>query len=49
MDQKTFEQIQIPEKLINAPKYLKEGNIAEIIFYTEEERPFLVICHQMLF
>ena len=39
MDQKTFEQIQIPEKLINAPKYLKEGNIAEIIFYTEEDRP----------
>ena len=39
MDQKTFEQIQIPENLINAPKYLKEGNIAEIIFYTEEDRP----------
>ena len=39
MDQKTFEQIQIPETLINAPKYLKEGNMAEIIFYTEEERP----------
>ena len=39
MDQKTFEQIQITENLINAPKYLKEGNLAEIIFYTEEERP----------
>ena len=39
MDQKTFEQIQISENLINAPKYLKEGNMVEIIFYTEEERP----------
>ncbi len=39
MDQKTFEQIQISEKLINAPKYLKEGNMVEIVFYTEEERP----------
>ena len=39
MDQKTFEQIQIPETLINAPKYLKEGNMAEIVFYSEEERP----------
>ena len=39
MYQKTFEQIEIPEKLINAPKYLKEGNLVEIMFYTEEERP----------
>ena len=39
MDQKTFEQISILEQLINAPKYLKEGNMAEIVFYTDEDRP----------
>lgn len=39
MDQKTFEQIQILEKIINSPKYLKEGNMADIVFYADEDRP----------
>ena len=39
MDQKTFEQLAIQKDLISAPAYLKEGNIVEIIFYTDENRP----------
>tara|TARA_Y100001968_G_C19326068_1_gene701794 strand:- start:328 stop:894 length:567 start_codon:yes stop_codon:yes gene_type:complete len=39
MDQKTFEQLAIQKDLINAPAYLKEGNIVEIVFYTDENRP----------
>ena len=39
MDKNSFEQLAIPKELINAPEYLKEGNIAEIIFYTDENRP----------
>ena len=39
MDKNTFEQLAIQKELINAPDYLKEGNNAEIIFYTDENRP----------
>ena len=39
MDKNSFEQLAIQKELINAPEYLKEGNIAEIIFYTDENRP----------
>ena len=39
MDKNTFEQLAIQKELINAPDYLKEGHSAEIIFYTDENRP----------
>ena len=39
MDKNTFEQLAIQKELINAPDYLKEGHNAEIIFYTDENRP----------
>lgn len=41
MNQDTFEQTFIDEKLINAPKFLKEGDIAEILFHAEEETALL--------
>jgi len=39
MDQKTYEQVTIEENIINAPKFLKEGNAANILFFADEELP----------
>lgn len=39
MNQKNYEQIAIQKDLINAPQYLKEGNLVDIMFEAEEERP----------
>ncbi len=38
MDSNTFEQIPIPEELINAPQFLKDGQNVEVLFHAEEER-----------
>ena len=35
----TFEQVNIPVELINAPHFLKEGQNAEIVFHAETETP----------
>lgn len=37
MDSNTYEQINIEEALINAPKLLKDGQNVEVIFHAEEE------------
>ena len=34
-----FEQIGIPELMINAPKFLKEGMKCIVLFNTEDEQP----------
>ena len=39
MHVETFEQIMIPESLINAPQFLKEGQEVEIVFHAESETP----------
>jgi elongation factor P len=39
MHQETFEQISIPEELINAPQFLLEGQDVEIVFHGETENP----------
>ncbi len=39
MDNNTFEQVVIPEKLINSPELMKEGQEAEILFHAETEKP----------
>ncbi len=41
MNDETYDQIFIDEKIINAPQFLKEGNYAEIVFDAEEEIPLL--------
>jgi len=41
MNNETFEQTFIDEKIINAPKFLKEGNNAEILFNAEDENPLI--------
>lgn len=38
MDTNTYEQIAIEEDLINAPKFLKDGQEVEILFHAEEEK-----------
>ncbi|MEP1097510.1 MAG: elongation factor P [Cyclobacteriaceae bacterium] len=38
MDAATYEQISIEEDLINAPKFLKDGQEVEILFHAEEEK-----------
>tara|TARA_B100000427_G_C14946980_1_gene350691 strand:- start:181 stop:501 length:321 start_codon:yes stop_codon:yes gene_type:complete len=37
MNQKDYEQIAIQKELINAPQYLKEGDLVEIMFHAEKE------------
>lgn len=39
MHLETFEQIAIPEAIINAPNLLKEGQEADIIFHADTETP----------
>lgn len=38
MHQETFEQISLPGAMIESADLLKEGNIVEVMFHTEEER-----------
>lgn len=38
MDTNTYEQIAISEDLINAPKFLKDGQEVEVLFHAEEEK-----------
>ncbi len=39
MHTETFEQVNIPEEMINAPQFLKEGQSAEIVFHADTETP----------
>jgi len=38
MDTTTYEQITVAENLINAPKFLKDGQEVEILFHVEYEK-----------
>ncbi|WP_436516817.1 elongation factor P [Ekhidna sp. To15] len=38
MDTSTYEQIAVQEELINAPKFLKDGQEVDILFHAEEEK-----------
>jgi elongation factor P len=38
MNTEDFEQTFLPEEMINAPQFLKEGNDVEILFHAEEEK-----------
>lgn len=41
MNQEDYEQVYIAESLIDAPKFLKEGEVVEIVFDAEEEVPLV--------
>ncbi len=42
MDSNTFEQIAIPEDLIEGHEYLKEGQEVEMVYHAETEKPLSV-------
>ena len=39
MHTETFEQLPLPQELINAPQFLKEGQEVEIVFHADTETP----------
>lgn len=38
MDNNTFDQISVDERMINAPKLLKEGQNVEVVYHADEEK-----------
>ena len=42
MDNETFEQVAVPENMIDAPKFLKDGDPVSVLFNTETETPMTV-------
>ena len=42
MDNETFEQVTVGEELVDAPQFLKEGQIVSVLFNTETETPMSV-------
>lgn len=42
MNNETFEQVNIPTKMIDKPGFLVEGMICNILFHAEEETPLVV-------
>ena len=48
MDNETYEQTRIDEKLIDNPKFLKEGDQVEILFNTEDDSPLQLEMPQYL-
>jgi elongation factor P len=42
MNNETYEQVEIPAKMIEKPLFLQEGMICEITFHAEEEMPLVV-------
>ncbi|MEM6642990.1 MAG: elongation factor P [Bacteroidota bacterium] len=38
MDTGTYEQVAVEESMINAPRFLKDGQEVEILFHAEEEK-----------
>ena len=48
MNNETYEQATISEKLIDNPKFLKEGNQVDILFNSEDEAPLQLELPQYL-
>ena len=42
MNNETYEQVNIPGKMIEKPLFLQEGMICNILFHAEEEAPLVV-------
>ena len=39
MNNETYEQIALEESLINAPQFLKDGDVIEVVFHADTETP----------
>jgi elongation factor P len=48
MDNETYEQVAISEKLLERPKLLKEGGEVEILFHAEKDLPLTVELPQFI-
>ncbi len=42
MNNETFEQVNIPAKMIEKPLFLQEGMVVNILFHAEEETPLVM-------
>lgn len=42
MNNETYEQVNIPAKMVEKPKFLVEGMICSILYHAEEETPLVV-------
>lgn len=42
MDNENFEQVSVPESMVDAPQFLKEGSNVSVLFNTETESPMSV-------
>lgn len=42
MDNETFEQVALPETMIDAPQFLKDGQEVSVLVNTETEQPMSV-------
>lgn len=42
MNNETYEQVNIPKKMVEKPLFLQEGLVCNIIFHAEEELPLVV-------
>ena len=42
MNNETYEQVNIPNKMVEKPDFLQEGMIVNILFHAEEEMPLVV-------
>lgn len=42
MDNETFEQIAVPENLVDAPQFLKDGQQVSVLINTETETPMTI-------
>ena len=42
MDNETFEQVAVTENMVDAPKFLKDGDTVSVLFNTETELPMNV-------
>ena len=42
MNNESFEQVNIPSKMIEKPLFLQEGMVVNILFHAEEEAPLVV-------
>jgi elongation factor P len=42
MDNETFEQVSVSENAIDAPQFLKDGQMVSVLFNTETEAPMTV-------
>ena len=49
MNTEDYEQTFLQKEMINAPQFLKEGDMVEIMFHAEEEKPLSCVFSSLKF